>query len=188
MQLPDLECPNCGAPIAGLRLPDGLGALGDALFECRFCGTHIDLNRALCPQCGFLNREGERFCGRCGAQVVRVCPYCTHDNWAGSEYCARCGRTLDLLEVMTQAGTRGTRARLEAQQQAARLLKAREEQDSQARMAHFWDMERHRLEAIARDTAEKQRRERLMLAGIIFAIGFAVFAIIVVLVASGIGA
>jgi hypothetical protein len=188
MQLQDLECPNCGAPVAELPLPAGLGAPGEALFQCRFCGTTIDLNRALCPQCAFLNRAGERSCIRCGAQVVRVCPFCKHENWAGSEYCAGCGRTLDLLEVMTRAGSRDTRARLEAQQQGARLLKLREQKDSEARMAHFREMERQRLEAVARDTAERQRRERLVLAGILFAIAFIVLVALIVLVVNGVGA
>jgi hypothetical protein len=187
MQLQDLECPNCGAPAADLQLPPVQETPGDALFQCRFCGTHIDLSRALCPQCAFLNREGERFCGRCGAQVVRVCPFCKHENWAGNEYCAGCGRTLDLLEVMTQAGSRDTRARLKAQQQQARLIKMREEKDSEARMARFWDMEHERLESVARDTAEKQRRERLLLAGVVFVIAFIVLVALVLLAANGIG-
>jgi transcription elongation factor Elf1 len=187
MQLQDLECPNCGAPAADLPLPSVQEAPRDALFECRYCGTHVDLNRALCPQCAFLNREGERFCGRCGAQVVRVCPFCKHENWAGNEYCASCGRTLDLLEVMTQAGSRDTRARLEAQQRQARLLKMQEEKGSEARMARFWDMERQRLEAVARVTAEKRHRERLVLAGVLFVIALIVLVAVVLLVANGIG-
>jgi hypothetical protein len=188
MQLQDLECPNCGAPVTNLTLPSADGAPGDAIFQCPFCGTHVDMNRALCPQCAFLNHEGERFCGRCGAQVVRVCPFCKHENWAGNEFCARCGRTLDLLEIMTQSGSRDTRARLEAQRQQARLLKAQEESASEARMAQFWEMERQRVEAVARETAEKQRRERLMLAGIVFFIAVIVLLVIVVSVINGPGA
>jgi hypothetical protein len=187
MQLQDLECPNCGAPVADVNLPAAVGGPVDALFQCRFCGTNIDLNRALCPHCAFLNREGAHFCSRCGAEVVRVCPFCKYENWAGSEYCVSCGRTLDLLEVMTRASSRDTRARLEAQQRQARLLKMQEEKDSEARMARFWDMERQRLEAITRDTAERQRRERLVLAGILFVIAFIVLVAVIVLVVNGMG-
>ena len=182
-----VECPNCGAPVASLPLPSAAGAPGEALFHCHFCGTQVDLNRALCPQCALLNHEGERSCGRCGAQIVRVCPFCKQENWAGNESCIGCGRTLDLLEIMIQPASRDTRARLEAQQRQARLLKAQEEQASEARMARLWETERQRVEAIARDTAEKQRRERLVLAGIVFLIAFIVLLVIGVLVVSGLG-
>jgi hypothetical protein len=187
MQVQGLECPSCGAPLADLQEPNALGARGDALLHCSFCGTSLDLNRALCPQCAFLNREGERFCSRCGAQVIRVCPSCKHENWAGDEYCASCGRTLDLLEIMTQAESRDTRARLEAQRRHAHLVKAQESRDSEARMASFWDMERRRLETIARDTAQKQRRERLVLAGIVLLIAAIVLIAVIILVANGLG-
>jgi len=118
---------------------------------------------------------------------VRVCPFCKQENWAGNESCIGCGRTLDLLEIMIQPASRDTRARLEAQQRQARLLKAQEEQASEARMARLWETERQRVEAIARDTAEIQRRERLVLAGIVFIIAFIVLLVIGVLVVGGLG-
>jgi len=187
MQLQDVECPSCGAPVANLPHPSAAGTPGEALFHCRFCGTQVDLNRALCPHCALLNRERERSCGRCGSQIVRVCPFCKQENWAGNESCIQCGRTLDLLEIMIQPASRDTRARLEAQRRQARLLKAQEEHASEARLARLWEMEHQRVEGIARDTGEKQRRERLVLAGIVLVIAFTVLLVIGVLVVSGLG-
>jgi hypothetical protein len=86
---------------------------------------------------------------------------------------------------MTQAGSRDTRARLETQQRQAGFLKAQEERESAARMDRFWDMERRRLEDIARDTAEKRRRERLILAGGVFFVAFIVLLALVLLIVNG---
>jgi hypothetical protein len=52
-------------------------------------------------------------------------------------------------------------------------------------MDRFWDMERRRLEDVARETAEKQRRERLMLAGVVFFVAFIVLLALALLIVNG---
>jgi len=174
MKVQGLECSSCGAPVMGVK--------DEAAYQCRFCGATINFHRALCPDCGLLNPEGQRFCTQCGATVVRTCPHCEHDSWAGAEYCGNCGRPLDLLEIMTQSRLRDTRARMEVQQQEAMLLKRRETTQAEARMEQFWEMERQRLEKIASDTAENRKRERQVVGILLLAAAFFVLLIIIIAV------
>jgi class 3 adenylate cyclase/tetratricopeptide (TPR) repeat protein len=49
-----------------------------------------------CPECGFENRTGARFCGSCGADLTaRACPACGAQNPIDHQFCDRCGATLD---------------------------------------------------------------------------------------------
>jgi sec-independent protein translocase protein TatA len=67
-----------------------------------------------CPQCGHENEAGTRFCGSCGASLVRVadavsepsipkvassgpvhCSVCQTDNPAGNLFCAHCGKLIE---------------------------------------------------------------------------------------------
>jgi predicted ATPase/class 3 adenylate cyclase len=47
-----------------------------------------------CSSCGSSNPEGKRFCGDCGAPLVRVCPACASANPPGNKFCADCGQPL----------------------------------------------------------------------------------------------
>jgi predicted amidophosphoribosyltransferase len=55
-----------------------------------------DARIVLCGGCGAENRDGARFCGRCGAQleIVSVCPGCGRENPPGQAFCDECGRHL----------------------------------------------------------------------------------------------
>lgn len=49
-----------------------------------------------CTQCGFENRAGAKFCGRCGAKMGTAelpwqCLNCQHQNAATAEFCVQCG-------------------------------------------------------------------------------------------------
>lgn len=159
MQLDEFECPNCGAPVTDLSDHKQL--------HCQFCGTVLDLHRSLCPNCQFINPEGTRFCTQCGDSVIRVCPACKHENWAGVEHCANCGRVLDILEIMQKSRVHDTRARLERQQQEALALKMRETVQAEARMEHYWQMERERQQEVAEREEHARRRERQVLRGLL---------------------
>jgi len=159
MQLHEIECPNCGAPVTDLS--------DDKHIHCQFCGTVLNLYQSLCPNCQFINPEGTRFCTQCGDSVIRVCPACKHENWAGVEHCANCGRILDMLEIMTKSRVRDTRARLEQQQQEALAIKVRETAQAETRMEHFWQMERERREEIAKREADSRQRERQVIRGLL---------------------
>ncbi|TMK29793.1 MAG: hypothetical protein E6G61_08700, partial [Actinobacteria bacterium] len=48
-----------------------------------------------CPECGFDNPEGFRFCGSCGASFGQTCPFCGADVPQGFRFCGSCGRAID---------------------------------------------------------------------------------------------
>ena len=44
-----------------------------------------------CPRCQHENREGRRFCSKCGAALATVCLACGFTNEPGDEFCGGCG-------------------------------------------------------------------------------------------------
>jgi len=49
-----------------------------------------------CPKCQFDNREGAKFCKKCGAELVHTCPQCNTSYTPDSLFCDECG--FDLLK------------------------------------------------------------------------------------------
>src|SRR5215468_4735022 len=47
-----------------------------------------------CPRCQHENREGRRFCSKCGAALAAACPACAFTNEPGDEFCGGCGARL----------------------------------------------------------------------------------------------
>jgi class 3 adenylate cyclase/tetratricopeptide (TPR) repeat protein len=47
-----------------------------------------------CSRCHAENKEGRRFCARCGAPLARECPVCRFANETEAEFCGGCGRAL----------------------------------------------------------------------------------------------
>jgi hypothetical protein len=47
-----------------------------------------------CTGCGADNREGRRFCAKCGAPLALGCPSCGFANEPGAEFCGGCGQRL----------------------------------------------------------------------------------------------
>ena len=47
-----------------------------------------------CPSCRSENREGRRFCAKCGVPLALACPACGFVNDPGDEYCGGCGAHL----------------------------------------------------------------------------------------------
>src|SRR5712692_10606123 len=47
-----------------------------------------------CSRCQAENREGRRFCSKCGAALSRVCPSCGFTNDPGDEFCGGCGQSV----------------------------------------------------------------------------------------------
>jgi hypothetical protein len=49
-----------------------------------------------CPKCHFENREGAKFCKKCGAKLELTCPFCGHIYEPDSIFCDECGHNLTL--------------------------------------------------------------------------------------------
>ena len=47
-----------------------------------------------CPACGVDNREGRRFCRKCGTALAFTCAACGAANQEGDEFCGECGAAL----------------------------------------------------------------------------------------------
>jgi class 3 adenylate cyclase/tetratricopeptide (TPR) repeat protein len=50
-----------------------------------------------CSRCAADNREGRRFCAKCGAPLARACPSCGFSNEPGEDFCGGCGTALTSL-------------------------------------------------------------------------------------------
>jgi len=70
-----------------------------------------------CPTCQFRPRKGEKFCGRCGTQLILACPSCGFENAPDYKFCGECGlnfstgkrpRPLPWMAKMTVAKGRET--------------------------------------------------------------------------------
>src|SRR5713101_5414303 len=44
-----------------------------------------------CSKCGTDNREGRKFCSKCGVALARRCPRCGASNEPGDDFCGECG-------------------------------------------------------------------------------------------------
>jgi len=49
-----------------------------------------------CPRCQFENREGAKFCKRCGNKFELTCPSCGHTCELDSVFCDECGHDLSI--------------------------------------------------------------------------------------------
>src|ERR1700730_9460217 len=47
-----------------------------------------------CAKCGNENREGRKFCSKCGSSLARSCPRCGASNEPGEDFCGDCGVAL----------------------------------------------------------------------------------------------
>src|SRR5581483_2276077 len=51
-----------------------------------------------CLSCGASNRDGQKFCGNCGAQLATACPSCGAAYEPGQRFCGDCGTSLAAAE------------------------------------------------------------------------------------------
>lgn len=60
------------------------------------------LAERICPQCGYENPEGTKFCQECGGKLGAVktsCPSCGTENPAGVKFCQECGAKMSAAAV-----------------------------------------------------------------------------------------
>ena len=50
-----------------------------------------------CAKCGNDNREGRKFCAKCGSALAHKCPSCGATNEPGEDFCGECGRALTTI-------------------------------------------------------------------------------------------
>jgi tetratricopeptide (TPR) repeat protein/predicted Ser/Thr protein kinase len=55
-----------------------------------------------CPHCQADNREGRKFCSKCGNPLQIICPSCQAVNEPGENYCGECGNPLAELAKTTK--------------------------------------------------------------------------------------
>src|SRR5262245_56920546 len=56
-----------------------------------------------CSKCGDDNREGARFCDKCGAKLSPKCSSCGAENRSDAKFCDSCGAALGAATVATPA-------------------------------------------------------------------------------------
>jgi class 3 adenylate cyclase/tetratricopeptide (TPR) repeat protein len=55
-----------------------------------------------CPSCGTENREGRKFCSKCGTPLASGCPSCGAQNEPDDAFCGECGAELTAGAAVTQ--------------------------------------------------------------------------------------
>jgi uncharacterized OB-fold protein len=51
-----------------------------------------------CAKCGTDNRDGRKFCSKCGVALARQCSRCGASNEPGDDFCGDCGASI-LTEI-----------------------------------------------------------------------------------------
>jgi class 3 adenylate cyclase/predicted ATPase len=75
-----------------------------------------------CMKCGSDNREGRKFCSKCGLALVRPCPQCDASNEPGEDFCGECGAALVAVAGSPQAASTAPDIRVAPEQPAGDLL------------------------------------------------------------------
>src|SRR5713226_8906587 len=74
-----------------------------------------------CSKCGTDNREGRKFCSKCGVALPRQCPRCGASNEPGDDFCGECGAAVAANGASAgasspQAASTGPRIRVASEQ------------------------------------------------------------------------
>jgi membrane protease subunit (stomatin/prohibitin family) len=89
--------PDGGGGAAGAGLGAGLGiALGQNMMNASNQATPQKV--VICPSCGSENSQGNKFCGKCGADMspkkTVVCRNCGSQVLEGNKFCGSCGKPM----------------------------------------------------------------------------------------------
>jgi class 3 adenylate cyclase len=58
-----------------------------------------------CTKCGSDNRDGRKFCAKCGVALARQCPRCGAANEPGEDFCGECGAAVAANAVAAAMGS-----------------------------------------------------------------------------------
>jgi hypothetical protein len=177
--LQSLKCSQCG----GGPLTDN----GDGSIACPFCGSTFAHPERVCPRCESVNEPGVLECTACGQTLQEPCVRCGTLNWVNASYCKRCGVALNILEHIAARRAEGDGERIRRLQAAAGKIKEETERSSHERLNKMWAQERERLEMLAKNKAEQQRQERIIVAIMAVAVVTVILVVIVLAVTSRLG-
>lgn len=94
IEISELNCPACGAPVSELAAPN-------QPFTCPACGSVLVLtdtqndDQLSCSRCRTINNPNDRYCSKCGAPLQTRCPFCFQANEAEAVHCQDCGANLE---------------------------------------------------------------------------------------------
>lgn len=73
---------------------NAFGTIGNAM-NIAPAGSAVQATSGMqCPNCGAENPMNQKFCGQCGAKLVKVCPSCNTENALNQKFCGNCGQQL----------------------------------------------------------------------------------------------
>src|SRR5580692_6147840 len=52
-----------------------------------------------CAKCTSDNRDGRKFCAKCGVALAHQCPRCSASNEPGEDFCGECGAAFTAIAV-----------------------------------------------------------------------------------------
>jgi class 3 adenylate cyclase len=58
-----------------------------------------------CTKCGSDNRDGRKFCSKCGVALAHQCPRCRASNEPGEDFCGECGAAIAVNAVAAATGS-----------------------------------------------------------------------------------
>ncbi len=95
---------------------------------------------------------------------VRVCPNCRRAHPVEVEVCTDCGEPLTTVSrVLDRQGSPNPPRWLRRARTDAAQIKERAARASEARMEHFLEIDRRRLQALAEQRAQQEERDRKLL-------------------------
>ena len=177
--LKSFTCSQCG----GGPLSDN----GDGSLTCPFCGSTFAHPERVCPRCETINELGVHECIACGQTLQEPCVRCGALNWVNATYCKRCGAALNILEHIAARRAEGDGERLRRLQSEASKIKQETERSSRERLDKLWAQDRARLETLARNKAEQQRQEHVLITVMVVAVAVLILAVIVLAAVSRLG-
>ena len=177
--LQSLTCSQCG----GGPLTDQ----GNGSIACPYCGATFAHPERVCPRCETINEPGVRECTACGQTLQEPCVRCGTLNWVNATYCKRCGTALNILEHIAARRAESDGDRLRRLQAEAGKIKEETERSSHERLDKLWAQEHARLETLAKNKAEQQRQERIIVTIVTVAVAAVILAVVVLAVMSRLG-
>ncbi len=92
MKTTQLKCPACGSTeLEKLQWNEYRCAHCESVLKLDSEGKRLELIGLVCLQCSSNNPVGQRFCGKCGAKLMRACPRCKVENPFDMQFCGSCG-------------------------------------------------------------------------------------------------